>query len=247
MKQILSILAVLAVSTMGWTQSEGPNWIQVNVVKVKPEYISEFIELQKNDITPYVKKNDVPWRAAWKTGVYGNTYTFVFVTPIASFAEYDEQGDLDPVVAAKFVKYVSDRDSYAAIYRPDLSKERDNATPPNVIVVTDIGVAPGREAEYAEYVKTDVLPYMSDPKTGIEGFEVSQNIFGGPVGFTTVMYVSNFAYIDGGSSSSRTLDEAERRALAKKRAGLVTHVVRTLGQYMPELSYSQTSSSNDEQ
>jgi len=247
MKQILSILSVIAVSATAWAQSDGPSWIQVNVVKVKPEYQSEFIELQKNEITPFVKKSGSPWRSAWRTGVYGNSYTYVFVTPIESFADYDKPLDLDPGVAAKFTKYVADRDSYAAIYRPDLSKERDNSTPPNVIVVSDIGVAPGRGAEYAEYIKNDVLPYMSDPKSGVEGFEVSQNIFGGPVTWTTVTYLPNFAFIDGGSSASRVLDEAERRTLAKKRVGLVTSVQRSIAQFIPELSYDANSSSSDQE
>ena len=133
MKQVVCFLVVLAFSVPAWAQSE-TSWIQINVVKVKPEYVSEFIELQKNEITPFVKRSGSPWRAAWRTGVYGNTYTFVFVTPIESFAAYDEPAELDPAVGAKFVKYVADRDSFAAISRPDLSKPLPQGTTPNVAV-----------------------------------------------------------------------------------------------------------------
>lgn len=248
MKHILSILALLAVSATGWAQSDDTSWIQINVVKVKPEYASEFIELQKNAITPAVRERGTPWRAAWRTGVYGNSYTYVFVTPIESFASYDEPSEADPAIGAKFRKYVVDRDSYAAMLRPDLSVPRDNGKPPNVIVVNDIQVAAGRGAEYETYLKNDVLPHMRDPKAGIEGYGVSQTVFGGAVGYTTVVYLPNFAYIDGDGPLTRVLDEAQRLALAKKRVGLVTGVTRTLAQYMPELSYSDTmtSSSNEE-
>ena len=64
MKQLLTILSLLAVSATAWAQSDGPSWLQVNVVKVKPEYEAEFIELQKNEITPFVKKGGSPWRSA---------------------------------------------------------------------------------------------------------------------------------------------------------------------------------------
>lgn len=247
MRTLSVLLLGLATAATGWAQSSAPTWLQMNIVKVKPEYVSEFIELQKNEISPISKKSGTPWRSAWRTAVFGNTYTFAFTTPIDTFAGYDEEREAEPSIAAKFPKYVLDRDSYALIFRDDLSKPRDTSRKTNVAVVTMVQVLPGKGNAYAEHLKKDVLPYMSDPKAGIQGYHVYQTTFGGSVDWIQVVYLDDFAFIDGGSPASRVLGEAGASAVSEKGAGLASHVERTLWRFLPELSYDSSSSTSSSQ
>ena len=240
---VLAALSLLPISA--FAQSDGPMWSRMNRVKVKPEYVAEFIELQK-EISAWSKKNGTPWRRAWRVASFGNSYTFAFFTGISSFAQIDEPGNLDPTIAAKFTKYVADRDSFASVYENELSKPLPDGTAPKLAIVTTYTVAPGRNAEFRDHIKNDVAPYMSDPATGLKGYDVSRTIFGGPTTWTIVAHIDKYAYIDGGSMASRTLDEAQRAALQKKQAGLVTHVERIIATYIPELSFYTGSTSSNE-
>ena len=56
-------------------------------------------------------------------------------------------------------------------------------------------------------------------------------------------YTKDYAYIDGGSMASGTLDELGLAALDRKRIGLVTHVERFITRYIPELRYTTQPSS----
>ncbi len=246
-RPLFVLIAISLLPLSAWAQQDGPTWSRMNLVTVKPQYLDEFMELQK-EISAGAKERGVPWRAAWMVGNFGTNYQFAFISPIDSFADLDTPGDGNAEIFAKFLKYISARESHASIYRLDLSKPLADGKAPKLAIVQTNTIAPGREADYAAFIKNDVLPYMSDPKTGIEGFEVLTTIFGGSTTWTWVVHINEYAYIDGGSIASRTLDETALAALSKKQVGLVTHVERIIGRYIPELSYfpgSSTTSSND--
>ena len=69
--------------------SQGPasTWLRVDVVHVLPEELNEFLELQIERVNPALKGAGVPWRSAWLTAEFGNTYERVFATPLRSLAE----------------------------------------------------------------------------------------------------------------------------------------------------------------
>ena len=253
MKSLSKVLLVLIVVSFlpisAWAQDDGPSWIRLNLVTVKPEYVDEFVELQK-EITAGSKEQGVPFRAAWTMASFGTNYRFAFFSPMRSFADLDNPTPLDPALRAKFTKYISARESRASIYHADLSKRLPEGKTSTLAIVTIRTVATGQHEEFAEFFKNDIVPYMSAPETGLEGFVTFRTIFGpGADTWTTLAFIKDFAYIDGGPMSARTIDEAGRAALAQKEAGMVTNVQRFISRYVPELSYrnaaESTSGSND--
>ena len=68
--------------------------IQLTVVKIRPEMLDQWLEFQKNETIPMLKKSGVPAREAWQTATFGEGFTYAFVTPIVNFADYD--GDSPP-------------------------------------------------------------------------------------------------------------------------------------------------------
>lgn len=244
-RMLLVLMVVSFLPLAAWAQSDGPAWMRMHLVTVKPESIDEFMELQKQ-ITASTKERGVAFRSAWTMANFGTNYRFAFFTPMRSFAELDSPSPLDPAIGAKFLKYVTARESHAAIFQPELSKLPDGE--PKLALVTISSVAPGKHEEYAEFFKAEVVPYMSDPETGLQGFATWRTIFGpGADTWTTLAFIKDYAYIDGGPMSGRTMDEASREAMAERQAEMVTHVERFISRYIPELSYRNEggSSSND--
>lgn len=245
--RVLLVLAVISLLPLSaWAQTDGPAWMRMNLVTVKPEYVGEFMELQK-EITASTKERGVPFRSAWTMANFGTNYRFAFFTPMRNFAELDNGSQLDPAIGAKFLKYVTARESHAGTFQADLSKLPQGE--PKLAIVTISTVRPGQHAAYAEFFKNEIVPYMSNPETGLDGFATWRTIFGpGADTWTTLAFIKDYAYIDGGPMSARTIDEAGRAAISKKQATMVTHVQRFISRYVPELSYRDASamtSSND--
>ena len=63
-------------------------------LQVLPRELDEFIELQLEEINPALQRAGVPWRSAWRTAEFGNTYERLFVTPMEEMGELDGGGPL---------------------------------------------------------------------------------------------------------------------------------------------------------
>jgi hypothetical protein len=78
--------------TRSQTAAQAPaarQWFSVQVVRVKPEMLTEWQEFQRNEVIPALQKGGIKRRDAWQTATFGEAYEYVFVTPIESFARYD--------------------------------------------------------------------------------------------------------------------------------------------------------------
>ena len=64
---------------------------QVIIVHVKPDMVTEWTALQKNELMPALKKAGVKTRTTYQT-VLGNSFEYVTVTPSAKFADLDGPG-----------------------------------------------------------------------------------------------------------------------------------------------------------
>ena len=63
---------------------------QVTLVRVKPEMIDEWIDLQKNEVMPAQKKGGVTTRTVLQTAI-GNSFEYAIIIPYPSFAALDGQ------------------------------------------------------------------------------------------------------------------------------------------------------------
>jgi len=65
-------------------------WYSINLVTVKSDSLTEFIEFQKSQTIPMLQRGGVKVRDTWQGGApFGDSNTFVFVTAIDKFADYD--------------------------------------------------------------------------------------------------------------------------------------------------------------
>jgi hypothetical protein len=217
--------------------------IQVTVVRIKPDLLTEWLEFQKNETIPMLKKAGIARRDAWQTGVFGEAGMFAFVTPIENFNQYDADGPPIRALGADGARAYGERNrrfilsshTYAEQTRPDLGYEVKMSGPPKLALLSSVQVALGKAPDYEALVKSDVVPVMRKARLG---YAVSQTVLGGDMSeFTTLIFYDNFAEIGKGHPFDRILGAEGARALTAKAAGIVTHVERSIVRFVPDLSF----------
>lgn len=223
------------------------DWFSVSVVRVKPDMVTEWQDLQKNVVNPALKKAGVKERSVFETAVFGTSYEYVIVSPIASFAQYDEP--MSPLRKAlgedawrdyitKSRRCIVSVQTFADLSRPDLSYMGRTASmtgPPKLAVVNTMSVVPGRAAEFENAIKTEVLPVMK--KADVLGYFLNQTIFGGDgYGYTSIVFLDSFAELGKGSPFVRALGPEGASRFFAKFAGLISHQERVIARYNGDLS-----------
>jgi hypothetical protein len=224
-------------------------WYSISVVRVKPEMVTEWEDLQKKVVNPALKKSGLKERSVFQTAAFGTSFEYVVITPIASFAQYDEP--MSPLrktlgedafrdYQTKARRCTVSVQTFADQTRPDLSYMGRTASmtgPPKLAVVNSISVVPGRAAAFESLVKTDVLPAMK--KADVIGYFLNQTMFGGDgYGYTSVVFLDSFADLGKGSPFVRALGPEGAAKLTGKFAGLIAHQERVIVRFNTDLSFS---------
>ena len=183
----------------------------------------------------------VPWRSVWQTGEFGETYERHFVTPMASFAELDAGGPLGRVLEPRQLERVLERlrrsidrrQSYAVLYRADLSVESDDVSGFPIARVTNVQVAPGRGADFEALLRENLETFQA---AGVV-FGVYQREFGpGPVVWQIVENLRSYGELTRGGILRAFGDESGQ--MASRLNGILIGIERTVLEYDPTLSFT---------
>ena len=215
----------------------------VTVVRIKPEMINEWIELNKNTVIPALKKAGVKERGCFQTAQFGESFEYVLITPIESLAQYDGEPPLRKALGNGYEAYVEKArrmvtsvHTYADQARMDLSYMGKMTGQPALAVVASVTVTPGRTQDFENLIKAFVLPAVK--KAGAKGYFVSQTLLGGDISaYTTVTFYDSFADIAKGSPLVEGMGAAGYASFLRKTAGIVVRVERSVYRYNAELSF----------
>ena len=218
-------------------------WLVITQVIVKPEMMAEFQNFMKNTTNPALKKGGVKWREVWQSTNYaGDAFEFVIVTQFDKFAEFDSPSPLEKALgaqgfadwSAKAGSLVKSVHRYIIRTRPDLSV-MSKASAPKLAIVQSVHVAVGRNQDFENYTRNDLLPVMAK---GGANYLVSQTIFGGDANeYVTLAMRDSFADIDKGQIPVQVLGpEGAQKLFEKLPAGTVTRIERSIVRFVPELS-----------
>lgn len=220
-------------------------WLSINVVRIKADMLTEYQDFVKNEVIPTLKKAGIKERAAFTTGVFGESYEYVFVSPIENFAQYDSPSPIVRALGeegarafgAKARRFVVSSHTFGVQTRPDLSYEGKMTGPPKLAVINSIHTVPGKSIAFESIIRNDILPAVK--KAGVAGYLVSQTVFGGdPNEYTTLTLTDTFAEIGKGSPVVRGMGgQAAFNRFLPKVAGIIAHQERTIGRYVPDLSF----------
>src|SRR5262249_2421837 len=84
-----SSLASICVGQPGRRMESPPDRSLVTIVRVKPEMLSEWLDLQKSAVVPALKKAGVKTRTVYAGGIFGKAFEFRITQPLKNFAEFD--------------------------------------------------------------------------------------------------------------------------------------------------------------
>jgi len=230
-------VALLAsvLSTQCLAQSATPQLARVTITHVKPDMLTEWIDLEKNEVVPALKKAGQTARTVYVTSLFGNSYEYVIITPFQKYADFDAGNPMIKALgetasarlAEKLRKCTESSTSYVNTRLADLSNVLDGP-PPHMIVTARYRIAPGKQTDFQNLVKSEILPVYKKAKVGLI---VSQRGAGAnPNDVTMSTAYSKFADMDGGPFITKQLGQEGAAKVNAKFIGirtLIEVVVRT--------------------
>ncbi|MDP1571956.1 MAG: hypothetical protein Q8L86_18315 [Vicinamibacterales bacterium] len=214
----------------------------LSVIDFKPDQFTEFGELQAQTMAAQ-QKGGQAWRETWNVATFGHPYRVYVLRPLTGFAELDGQSFTVKGAGAEQARMINEKargmitgqQIFALRTRPDLGYGSRPSTP-SVSVMTTIGVAPGRNAEFEAVVRDMVIPAYK--KAGETSLAIAQVGLGGDSNqYVVFTHYSNFAALANGHPILRALGPDGYAAYRQRIAGIVTLESHTVVRYNPALSF----------
>ena len=217
---------------------------QVTVIRVKPEMLNEWIDLQKNEVVPGLKKAGIASRSVWSTAV-GNSFEYSIVVPFEKFAVMDNPGPLITALGAeaaarlngKLRKCIETQRTYMANRVNDLNIPAGDALVSRMVVRR---IPQGKTQDYLAFYRSEVFPALKKAKEQgkIAGAQVSVRGMGAQANeVVTTEFYSKFADLDAGSPVLAVVGQPANDAINAKGTALATNVQTVLRRRVADLSF----------
>jgi len=240
---ILGALAVVLACTLSIPAlAQTPTHVRYTHTQIKPEMLNEWLDLQKNEVVPALKKAGVATRTVFNSNLFGNSYEYLTVTPFAKYADFDGDGPLVRALGqaaadrlnAKLRRCVASQFSYAGTRLTDISNTVDG--PPSAMFVTvRYRIASGKMADFHDLFKSDVLPVYKKANVRLL---VTQRGAGANANDVTISTgYAKYADMDGGPFLVKQLGEDGAAKLNAKFAPIRTLIEVVVRKRVADLSF----------
>jgi len=217
---------------------------QVTVVRIKADMLNEWIDLQRNEVVPALKKAGIKQRTVWATAV-GNAFEYTILLPFEKFALLDTPGPLVAALGAeaaarlngKLRKCIEAQRSYMTNRVDDLDIPAGNALVMRTLVRR---VPPGRTQDYVSFYRSDIFPALKKAKADgkIAGATIAIRGMGAQANeVTTTEYYNKFADMDAGNPVLAVVGAEANAKLNAKSAPLATNVQVILRRRIADLGF----------
>jgi len=235
-------LLASTLSTLCLAQSASPQYSRVTITHVRPEMLNEWLDLQKNEVVPALKKAGQTTRSMFHTSLFGNSYEYVSITPFQRYAEFDAGNPLIKALGEtaaarlneKLRKCTESSTSYVNTRLVDISNVVDPA-PPQMLVSARYRIAPGKLTEFRNLVKSEILPVYKKAKVGLIVNQRGAGANPNDVSMSTVY--SKFADMDGGPFMVKQLGQEGADKVNAKFVGVRTLIEVVVRTRVPDLSF----------
>jgi hypothetical protein len=217
--------------------------ILMSIIDVKPESMAEFGALQA-EVMAAQRAGGQPWRETWNTATLGYPYRVAVLSPVDSLDQLDGQTFTAKGVGPAAATAINDRARRMIAHqqivlmqvRPDLGIGVRTAVKNALAVVSYISVAPGREPEVEQMMKSEVTAALK--KAGVSYYGVSRVIYGGDTSqYVTLLMFDNFADLGRGHPLERTLGADGLAKLQAKLTGVIIKLERHVVRFNDALSF----------
>jgi hypothetical protein len=225
----------------GFAQPPATNTYRVTITQVKPDMLNEWLDLQKSEVVPALRKGGVTGRTLLSSGLFGTTGEYMDIQPFAKFAEFD---GLSPLVKAldppgatrlngKLRKCLVSQHSFEQDRLPEISNA---ITPtPEVLIQVRYRIAAGKMTDFIALMTSDVLPIYKKAKVPMI---VSRRGPGAnPNEVTVTTGYQKYAQMDGGPFLTQQLGADGAAKLNAKFAPFRTTVDVVVRHRVDDLSF----------
>lgn len=248
MRNFTATLATTAVIALGTAVSglaqqapAAPAHSRVIIFHLKPDMVSEWVALQKNEVAPAEKKGGMKSRTAYQT-VLGDTNEYMIVVPLDKYAELDEQSAMikgigaqaAAALSAKTAKCLESRQVFISTPQAGLSFEPEKGAT-DVGVFTRRRVAPGRVDDFNNLMKAEILPAYK--KTGDRSTTSRRGLGANGNDFVTVSWLNKLSDLDKGPATTRVLGADAAAKLNSRMAAIAQTVEQVVRRRVPDLSF----------
>ena len=239
----------LALAALGhcWAQNGAPANPRslVRITQVKPDMATEWLAIQKNEVNPALKKAGIASRTMLET-VLGNPYEYVSLTPLGNYSELDADNPIVKALGkeagarllAKTRKCIESQTLFVSTRVEEFTSIPKN--PPSVWTTIRYRITPGKNQDYEDYLKTDILPLYAKAKAAekIAGYSVARRGPGANTrDRTLVIYSDKVASMEAGTVLVQMLGPEAAAKLAAKSASMASLVEVVVRRRVPDLSY----------
>jgi len=243
----MSVAGLLVSTDVVWAQVEGAaisTRMLVTTDRVIPAKRDRWIELQQNGVIPALKRAGVAERTVYEK-VIGESTEFVIVRPLPSFAEFDGPGPIESALGAARAALLEQQlhnctDSIAqrvVNQRDDFFLDPAGA---EAVFVSRYRAMPGRNADYMNFVRTEMMPVMRQAQEDgtFAGLSVWISAQGGEANLITLnMFYDDFAPLDGPPPIAKTLGPQGTHEFLVKGAGPIQPIEQLVLRRVDSLSY----------
>jgi hypothetical protein len=215
----------------------------VTHVRVPPAKVGVWLDLQRNEVIPALKKAGLTDYTTYQT-VVGEVAEFVIVRPFA-FAELDAADSLDRALGATAAAALRAKlgDCTESMHRSIENRHDDVYLDPGaaaVLFVSRYRAMTGRARDYTSFVRSEMYPVMKQAQDDgtFAGLSVTTSVQGGEPGIITLnMHYEGFAPLDGPPPVAKTLGPEGTAAFLAKGAGLITQLDQSILRRVADLSF----------
>ncbi|MCC6316784.1 MAG: hypothetical protein IT361_03750 [Gemmatimonadaceae bacterium] len=216
----------------------------VQVVRLKPEMVTEWMTLPRTEVIPAQKKAGIASRITLATQV-GNAFEYFILTPFPTWAAMDGDAPLVRALGAEGAAQLNAKLRRCILTQASyMTNRQDSLTidpgPALVWRVVLRKILPGKMPEYLAWHRAEVLPAMQKAKAAgkIAGSTVAVRGAGAASGeFTVVTYHNTFAELQAGDPITQVLGAQAATAINAKNALYSTPVRVDIRRRVADLSY----------
>jgi hypothetical protein len=245
-KSSVSLCVSVVALAFSWStpsQAQSPSKSRVTIIHLKPDMVNEFLDLEKNEVVPALKKGGQKSRTVYSTTLFGDGFEYVVVTPLGKFAELDgDNPQLKALGAAANQKLgeklrgcIDSANSFLTTNLADLSNPVQGGAPAARQTITRFRVAPGKTQDFENLVKADILPAYKKAKMGLSVNRRGLGTNGND--FVFISTFNKFAEMDAGSAAERALGQDGLAKVRAKLPGIANVLETTVQTRVADLSF----------